>query len=286
MVLKYWERHQIEYHWDAIAVEYSVNGGGWTDAPAPSNSAALGCSAGDDVTGWDAISCTQSPPINACGYFSTKAAFNGPFGGGTTCTDWATSGTVTPYAHRCQVIDELNPGDSVQIRWRFSSDPGSEFAGFYLDDIAVSNVVLPNSCTTDTCAGQPDATACNDGSACSVGDACSGGVCTGVSPPPPAEVAGVSVTGQAGTILTWTALPGSVVYDVDSSTLSNLRSVGTSGAGCLANNVASATYTDNRANPAAGDGYYYLIRAQDSCGTGTFGTNSAGTPRLPTAGCP
>src|SRR5258706_3198245 len=42
--LRYWERHQLEYHWDGVAVEYAVNGGPWTDAPAPSNSPAAGCS--------------------------------------------------------------------------------------------------------------------------------------------------------------------------------------------------------------------------------------------------
>ena len=42
--LQYWERHQVEYHWDALAVEYAVNGGAWTDVPAPSNSPAAGCS--------------------------------------------------------------------------------------------------------------------------------------------------------------------------------------------------------------------------------------------------
>jgi hypothetical protein len=286
VVLKYWERHQIEYHWDAITVEYAVNGGDWTDAGAPSNSPSSGCAATDDTTGWDAIQCTQSPPINACGYPTTTNAFNGPLGSGTTCTDWATSGTVTPYAHRCHAIADLHAGDTIQIRWRFASDPGAQFAGFYLDDVAVSNVVLPNSCTTDTCAGQPDATACNDGSACTLGDACSGGSCSGAPVPPPAEVAGVSLSGSSGTVLTWTALPGAVVYDVASATLSNLRVNGTAGAGCLANNVAVASYTDVGPAPAAGDGYYYLIRAQDSCGTGTFGTNSAGAPRLPTAGCP
>ncbi len=254
--LNYWERHQIEYHWDAIAVEYSVNGGAFLDVPAPSNSVASGCSASDDTTGWETLSCTQAPPVNACGYPTTKNAFNGPLAGGTTCTDFATS-AITPYAHRCHPITGLALGDTVQFRWRFSSDPGAEFAGFYLDDIAVTNVMLPKACVPDTCAGQP-----------------------------PADVSGVQVNGHASTTLTWAALPGVVTYDVASSTLADLRLNGTLTATCLADNSAAASTVDGRPNPPADDGYYYLIRVQSGCGSGSYGTSSLGAPRTPVAGCP
>jgi len=284
--LQYWERHQVEYHWDAIAVEYSVDGGEWTDVLAPSSSAAAGCAASDDTTGWETLSCTQLPPVNACGYPDWKNAFNGPLASGTSCGDWAT-GTVTNYAHRCHPISDLTPGDTIQFRWRFSSDPGLEFAGFYLDDIAVTNISMPNACTPDTCSGQPDATACDDGLACTAGDTCGGGTCqSGPAVPSPTEVAGVLVDGHASTTLTWTALGGAVVYDVASSTLSDLRANGTATATCLSNDVTSASYVDGRADPAVDDGYYYLIRAQNACGAGTFGTNSVGAERTPTAGCP
>ena len=254
--LNYWERHQIEYNWDAIAVEYSVNGGAFLDVPAPSNSVASGCSASDATTGWETLSCTQVPPVNACGYPTTKNAFNGPLASGTTCNDFATS-PITPYAHRCHPITGLAPGDAVQFRWRFSSDPGAEFAGFYLDDIAVTNVRLPNACVPDTCAGQP-----------------------------PPEVSGVHVNGHATTTVTWTPSPGVVTYDVASSTLSDLTVNGTLTAACLANSIAVTSTGDGRPNPLAGDGYYYLVRTQSSCGSGSYGANSLGAPRTPVAGCP
>src|SRR5699024_506372 len=63
------------------------------------------------------------------------------------CTNW-TTGALTNYARRCHLVTGLVAGDTIQFRWRFTSDPASEFAGFYLDDIAVTNVLLPNSCTT------------------------------------------------------------------------------------------------------------------------------------------
>ena len=65
--LTYWERHELERGWDGIAIEYSRNGGAWTDVPAPSNSAA-GCTASDVTTDWAPLECTGTPPINACGY--------------------------------------------------------------------------------------------------------------------------------------------------------------------------------------------------------------------------
>jgi hypothetical protein len=285
--LQYWERHQIEYHWDAIAVEYAVNGGPFNDVPAPSNDVASGCSASDDTTGWEPLSCTQSPPINGCGYPTTKTAFNGPLGSGTTCNDWVTSSTVTAYAHRCHPITGLSPGDTVRFRWRFSSDPGAEYAGFYLDDIAVTDVRLPNACAADTCAGQPDSTPCDDGSACTTGDACNGGACQPGTPgSAPGEATGVHVDGHQSTTVTWAALPGANSYDVVSSTLSDLRANGVSTATCLANDAGGAGTVDGRADPAAGDGYYYLVRGQNACGDGTYGTGSGGSPRAPAAGCP
>ena len=255
--LRYWERHQIEYHWDGVAVEYAVNGGPWTDVPAPSNSAAAGCSIIDDTTGWETFGCTQAPPVNACGYPSTKNAWNGGLASGTTCNDFATSSSVTAYNRRCHPITGLTAGDTIQFRWRFSSDPGAEYAGFYLDDIAVTNVILPNTCTTQACAGQP-----------------------------PAEVSGVEVDDASATTLAWTALPAPVAYDIVSSTLSDLRMNGTSTATCVVNALAGPSFVDGRPDPPIGDGYYYLIRGSNACGPGTYGTNSAGAPRTPTMDCP
>jgi hypothetical protein len=285
--LQYWERHQIEYHWDGIAVEYAVNGGAWNDVPPPSNDTGAGCAATDDTSGWETLSCTQNPAINACGYPDTKNAFNGPLAGGTTCADWATGAPVPAYTHRCHPITGLTAGDAVQFRWRFTSDPGAEFAGFYLDDVAVTNVSLPTACVPDACSGQPDATPCNGGVACTTGDSCVGGVCESGSPAAaPPELTGVRVNGHVSTAVTWTSPGGPVVYDVLSSTLSDLRANGTTTASCLSNDISLSHYDDGRAAPAAGDGYYYLVRAQSTCGTGTLGTDSAGAPRTPSPGCP
>jgi hypothetical protein len=57
-------------------------------------------------------------------------------------------------------------------------------------------------------------------------------------------------------------------------------------AACLANNVAGNSFVDGRADPAVGDGYYYLIRGQTSCANGTYGFNSASVERSLPSACP
>jgi hypothetical protein len=149
--LTYWERHQLEKGWDGVAIEYSRNGGAWTDVPAPSNAAGDGCMMSDITADYATLECTQPAgepaPINACGYPTTKLVITGP----STlpvgdCTTYMTA-ELTAYGRRCHLLTGLTPGDTIQFRWRFASDPGAEFKGFYLDDIAVTNIRLPNSCT-------------------------------------------------------------------------------------------------------------------------------------------
>jgi hypothetical protein len=143
--LTYWERHQLEKGWDGVAVEYSRNGGAWTTVPVPSNLPATGCQTTDVVTDWATLTCTGNPPANACGDPATTQVITGPVGSGAECTTW-TTGPLTPYGRRCHFLTGLTPGDTIKFRWRFISDPATEFAGFYLDDIAVTNIRVPNEC--------------------------------------------------------------------------------------------------------------------------------------------
>jgi len=105
---------------------------------------------------------------------------------------------------------------------------------------------------------------------------------------PTGEVAAFSVAGKAPTVLSWTSQaaatgPG-VVYDVVGGSLLALRSGGLAAAtSCVASNLTAAGYSDTRPLPAPGDGYYYLTRAENGCGTGTFGTGRAA---LNTLTCP
>lgn len=145
--LTYWERHQFEKGWDGIAIEYSRNGGAWTDMPAPSNNVLTdGCMVTDVITDYQALGCTDNPPINACGYSASKMVITGPpTGPDPGCV--VPTGALTEYGRRCHFLTGLVAGDTIQFRWRFTSDPGAEFKGFYLDDIAITNIRLRNVCT-------------------------------------------------------------------------------------------------------------------------------------------
>jgi hypothetical protein len=95
--------------------------------------------------------------------------------------------------------------------------------------------------------------------------------------PLPLPVAGVTASKvPGGARIAWVSQnpPSGVAtgYDVVTGRLADLRAFeGYPLATCLANNVANTPYDDMRGNPAAGNGYYYLVRASASNGVGTYG---------------
>ena len=48
-------------------------------------------------------------------------------------------------------------GKSVKLRWRFSSDAGVAGAGWWVDDIAITNAVIPGTCSAGTAANPKEA---------------------------------------------------------------------------------------------------------------------------------
>ena len=95
---------------------------------------------------------------------------------------------------------------------------------------------------------------------------------------PPAAVTDLDVgliTG--GHQFTWTdqsQMTGSgVVYDVFSGLMSSLLNTGQffSGA-CLEDNLTDPLFEHLGPDPAVGDAFYFMIRARNSCGVGTYGT--------------
>jgi hypothetical protein len=100
----------------------------------------------------------------------------------------------------------------------------------------------------------------------------------------PGEVAGVGVVGLSGTTaeVSWSSLDGAVgpstVYDLVTGLLGQLRAAADyRDASCLQDGQGNSPYADTRGNPASGEGYYYLVRAQNACGTGSYG-DSGETP--------
>jgi DNA-binding beta-propeller fold protein YncE/mono/diheme cytochrome c family protein len=128
--------------------------------------------------------------------------------------------------------------------------------------------------------GDRDEDAVLNGNDCAIGDA--------LSWSQPVEVAGSAFTGKSPTQISWSdqssAIGPGVRYDVVSGSLSILRSAGLAAAtSCLASNLAVSNYSDTRPAPSPGDGFYYLIRSENACGSGTFG---AGRASISSLSCP
>jgi hypothetical protein len=72
----------------------------------------------------------------------------------------------------------------------------------------------------------------------------------------------------------WSALPGATGYDIVRGDLGILRSTGGDFAAatqaCVQNGLASTSVLHTSANPAAGQGYWFLGRTRDAIGLGTY----------------
>lgn len=122
-ILTYWANFNLEYQWDGVVAEISADGGtSWTTLlPTPAYPGGFAQ--------------TGNPPLNACDYPNSQACFTGP-AGNATLSGWAL------YSHDLTAF----AGQAVRVRWRLSSDPGSEFEGFYLDDIQVIHATVLGDC--------------------------------------------------------------------------------------------------------------------------------------------
>jgi len=118
-VLSYWIRYDVDFYGDGLVVEISTNGGStWTV-----------------LTPAEGYSHYMMEPTG-CGYGSGQACFNGPVLVNGWLTSWA------QYTHDLSAY----AGQSVMIRWNFSSNSGYEGEGVYLDDISVTNATVSSAC--------------------------------------------------------------------------------------------------------------------------------------------
>ncbi|HEX5041456.1 MAG TPA: thrombospondin type 3 repeat-containing protein [Candidatus Polarisedimenticolaceae bacterium] len=103
----------------------------------------------------------------------------------------------------------------------------------------------------------------------------------------PVEVQALAVVLSGGTQVTWTSQGAGFRYDVVGGDLATLRGAGNvAGATCLVNDRTVASWTDARPDPGTGQGYYYLSRAQNACGTAGYGAGTSGAPRILAVDCP
>jgi hypothetical protein len=153
-----------------------------------------------------------------------------------------------------------------------------------------------NVCTDDACNGiagcghTNNTSPCDDGNACTTDDVCSEASCAGTPGPVPVEVTSVFASKDGTTaVLSWDATAGAATYDLLRGSVLGWP-VGSTPAmeTCLAGNVVSTRASDDTV-PAIGDGYWYLVRADNACGSGSYGSQeSQGVPAAPRASatCP
>ncbi len=127
-----------------------------------------------------------------------------------------------------------------------------------------------------------------DGDADGIADACDCAPADGGAYEAPLEVGGVAWDADRIT-LRWNGLDreagSGTAYDVTRGSLAALRATATySDTTCLGAALASAEATDGEI-PPVDDGFWYLVRPENACGIGTWGSDSAGFARNPTA-CP
>lgn len=104
----------------------------------------------------------------------------------------------------------------------------------------------------------------------------------------PLGVFGFDIVGDYITTLLWNSLApttgNGIVYQLVRGVLSELPIGSGASEQCVAGSTTFLTY-DDWEQPADGEGYWYLVRGRNVCGTGTYGTTSDGSGRS-TSSCP
>ena len=118
------------------------------------------------------------------------------------------------------------------------------------------------------------------------GDACDCAPLDGTAWIYPTEVASVvlmrTVTGEIR--LLWEGQPAT--FDVAGGGVDVLAADGgVIGAVCIVEDLVGSFLSDPLPDPPPGQGQYYLVRAQNGCGDGTYGFDSWGGERVPEAAC-
>ena len=121
-----------------------------------------------------------------------------------------------------------------------------------------------------------------DGDGDSVADACDCAVSDPGSYSAPVEVPRLRAAASIPATLSWDSQSGNAgpgtVYSVVTGDLLALRADhGFASACTLRRGLPATSLVDSRPDPPAGSAYYYLARAENTCGNGTFG-NGSGSP--------
>jgi hypothetical protein len=176
---------------------------------------------------------------NACG-FPTSGA-NTVFSASNSAPTYPGSpytGSLAAYA-----------GQSVKLRWRLSSDGGVSSAGWWIDDVAITNAVIPGTCSAGVAANPKEPSA--DGGM-TASRASSG---TGV------DLAYLPACGTVDNAVYWGTGPieGSVAW---------------TGAACAVDNTGLAFFDPG--DPAPDGFLYFVLVGQSAAKESSYGTGASG----------
>jgi hypothetical protein len=143
-------------------------------------------------------------------------------------------------------------------------------------DCADASACTTDACVEGVCQYVYNTDPCNDGNGCTADDTCFEGGCFGSPITAPPDVTGVALQPDRATV-TWTSVTYATSYDAVRGNVSALP-VGPGGGDehCF-NDLTSPSLFDNTPLPPGGI-VWYLVRGENSCGVGTFGTESNGFP--------
>jgi N-acetylneuraminic acid mutarotase len=100
---------------------------------------------------------------------------------------------------------------------------------------------------------------------------------------PPFEVATLTPSESVPTTLTWddqSWIGPETVYDLTTGIAGPATGISLGSGSCLQADNPVPEHTDTRPDPALQTAYWYLVRARNSCGAGTYGTNHLGQLRV------
>ena len=164
--LSFWTQYNLEANWDGVVVEARVCGdancttGTWQvltnaelnpDYPATLSSTVTGDCSGAKVCGdvYPYPSGDGTEWINDCDYPSSTSAFTG------TNSTWTQYTATLPAGFN---------NATIQFRFNLTTDCATHNPGAYIDDIAVTNVMVPGVCATgSSCANNPFVNVTPDG---------------------------------------------------------------------------------------------------------------------------
>jgi hypothetical protein len=138
------------------------------------------------------------------------------------------------------------------------------------------------------CTFNANGSACDDVNPCTITDVCSTGSCVGTSWPAPDEAQNLKVAGDKVTY-SYDALPRNIQTDWVRGVINSLPvGPGSGDETCIADQPG-LNLIDGTAPATPGTGWWYLVRGQNACGNGTYGTQGVngapGAPRVTTT-CP